>query len=810
MLLGALTGVIGSTSVVGTGHAATGSATTPSPLAGNGHNVSFDGRVFIVRRGAGWELMVLRPERVTYGPGGLPRVDTGAFSDGALIQEDVNGENALAICEEDAADTPYPCDEAGNRAAGGPYACYDLVIVDSNALGGQYNGLRQRDLRIWIASPSTSDAQFHKHEWRTGYAPMRVGGTDLRGIEPTVSRDGRLLVWQGHPDNDGAIDILMYATNDTPCAAGGWDGPHVISHMYRDPRVMGRYRLGERQLRAADGTPYADGALVRGAYPWLFPEGDAVTFTAANMPCRGTENPPGCGPRRNALSVMGYPTNWGLAHIDGDVNPSTTDTVRLFFSSPGPVFDTLPVTGGTDVWPFFGSNTSNYTELVFDDALDGQYAAVLHMNESVDVSGNLDRTRTPDTSGYFNTGTVQGGVFPEANNGLFGKAIVLGGDGDHVVLPHDASLDPVNAITVEMWIRPTAPVDCDAANNYRLLLGKGNIGDGSYSIVLEEGERFQARVRAGGVQRAVASDRGIPVGEWSHVGFTYDAATGAMAFFVNGERAGTASHPPATLSGSTHPLRIGGPGGARAVCPTSDGAFQGEIDEVRVSRSVRDLTFAPRPGNHARFVSQLVPPEVEAGRPFTVRVAFRNVGTTAWAPATGHRLGAQMPMDNDTWGTGRLSLPRRISPSETITVEATLTAPATLGSHAMQWRMVHEGAEWFGDVSAPLTITVVEPGTLPDAGPLPPLDAGVALDAGPSQEDAGPPLAVDAGPPIRVRDAGRPSVDASVRPIDAGVRPGDAGAEVVDGGCSATPSRGFATLWLAALVLGLALRRRRR
>ena len=733
--------------------AASGSPTTNSPMAGNGHNVSFDGRIFIVRQSAGWMLMVFRPEALTYAPGGIPILTDGAFSGTTLIQLPTSEENALAICEPDADATPYACNDAGAPTAAGPYACYDFVIFDSDAAGA-YNGLRRRELKVWVANPDTNTARLHRHQWTAGMTPMaRVGGGDMRGIEPTVTRDGRLLVWQGHPDNDGKIDILMYATNDTPCAAGGWDGPHVISHMFADARVRGRYRLAERQLRGADGTPYADRALFRGAYPWLFPEGDAITFTAVNMPCRGTENPPGCGPRRNGLSVIGYPTNWGLSHIDGDVNPSTTDTVRLFFSSPGPGFGQLPVTGGTDVWPFFGSNTSNYTELVFDDGLDGQYAGVWHLNESVDVSGNLDRTRTPDTSGYFNTANVMGAVFPDANNGLFGKAMIFGGDGDHVVVPHDTSLDPVNAISVEMWVRPTAPVDCDARNNYRVLLSKGDLGAGSYSLVLEEGERFQARVRTGGTQRSLVGTRAIPVGAWSHVGFTYDASTGAMRFFVNGEQTDSTEHPPMTLSGSTGPLFIGGPGGARATCPDGNGSFQGEIDEVRVSRVVRDLTFAPRPGNDARFVSQWTPP-AEAGQPYEAQFTFRNIGTTAWSAMTMHRLGAEAPRDNGRWGTGRVELPRVVQPGEQVTITAALTAPATPGSYPLQFAMVQEGAEWFGEPSELVDVEVYPLGMAPDAGMppdaggpdagMPARDAGPGMDGGPPGSDAGP--GFDGGP----------------------------------------------------------------
>ena len=115
-------------------------------LQGSRRLVSFDGRIFVVRRHLGWYLMVLRPEGMSYGPRGLPDLSSGAFSDRALIQDPVNGENALALCEENADDTPYRCDGAGARSASGPYDCYDFWVLDSNAESGAYNGLRRRRL----------------------------------------------------------------------------------------------------------------------------------------------------------------------------------------------------------------------------------------------------------------------------------------------------------------------------------------------------------------------------------------------------------------------------------------------------------------------------------------------------------------------------------------------------------------------------------------------------------------------------------------------------------------------------------------
>jgi MYXO-CTERM domain-containing protein len=790
-------------------HASSSSPAAASPMAGNGHNVTFDGRVFIVSQGpldptGGWFMMVFRPERVRYAAGGLLDLMQGAFTPPVQVQPSQSVENALAICEADANNTPYACDDAGNP--GGAYACYDLFVIDSDALSNPKD-LRRRTLKLWLQGPGTPDASYYKHAWLGGMEPvLNLANAQLRGIEPTVTRDGKLLVWQGHPANDGQIDILMYATNTAPCANVGWDGPHNLSHMHVDPKVVGVYALGERQLRAADGAPFADGQLVHGAYPWLFPDGDALSFTATPMPCKGPENPPGCGPRRNTLSVIGYPTNWGVAPIDGGLNPSTTDQVRLFFSSPGrDTFPQLPLTGGKDVWPLFGSNTANQADVVFDDGLDGNYAGVWHMNESVNAAGELDKARTPDSSGYYNTGQVFGAPFPDANNGIFGKALQLDGTSTWVEVPHTDSLAPVNALSVELWIRPDAPVDCDGNNNYRLLLGKGNL-PGPFSLVLEDSLQVHAFVRAGGVERSLVSDVAVPLGAWTHVGLGYDGATGQTRLWLDGRVAAGHDGPPAPLDASAAPLTIGGPGGARAACPNQDGIFQGAVDEVRLSRVLRDLSLAPRPGNGARFVDQSVPAQVEAGAAFAATIRFRNHGTTAWAPAMQHRMGSQAPQDNATWGVGRVELPGRVEPGEVAEVLAELVAPAAVGVYPMQWKLVHDGVEWFGEPSAELQVEVVPAGSLTTAGDETGTgDPATGDDPGPGPGDDGPAPTDDGGLPTSTgaADADPSAGTGAPQPTAPGDDP------TADGGCACRPAdpRPPATLALLAL---LGLRRRRR
>jgi hypothetical protein len=578
-------------------HAATSTESVPSIFGGNGHNASFDGRLYLVRTGPGWQAYILRPEGITYLPSGMPDTNGPIWSDPLqIVAGEPNGENALAICEPQAAMAPYACNANGDP--GGAFACYDVWVYDSDATrsvadGGQ--SFRRRHLLLRVASPNTANARPVDFTWGPMEAITTASGGPLHGIEPTFTRDGKLMVWNGSIGNGDQNSEMMYSVNASTCAASGWSAPRPLSHMFHDPAVNTTYRIAMRQLRAADGTPFPDGASVYGAYPWLLPDGDGVMFSAALMPCRATEDPPGCGPRRNATSVIGYPTNWGLANIDGGVNPSTTDSVRLFFSSPGPeAFPQLPVTIGDDVWPFFGTNTSNYVEISFDDGLDGQYAALWHMNESVTPGGDIDPTKAPDVSGYFNTAVLHGQVaFPAANNGVVGKAVdAVNG---WLSVPDDPSLSPTNGITMEMTIRPASDPDCDAANNYRWLMRKGE----AYSLVFEEPRGVRARVRvAGGEVYDLYSGAAMPADgvTWTKVTAEYDAASGVMQIRFDDQLVAEQAFTPAAVAGTTDTLTIGGVGPS-AACPEG-GNFHGTIDEVSISRIARHLG-APLPPDAA-------------------------------------------------------------------------------------------------------------------------------------------------------------------------------------------------------------------
>jgi len=112
-------------------------------------------------------------------------------------------------------------------------------------------------------------------------------------------------------------------------------------------------------------------------------------------------------------------------------------------------------------------------------------------------------------------------------------------------------------------------------------------------------------------------------------------------------------------------------------------------------------------GNWAEVVSVSVPSGVRAGQQFEAQIIVRNRGTTTWTESESYRLGSQGPQDNGRWGLGRVAIVQgaSVAPGTMHVFTVTLTAPAA-GTHVMQWRMVQDGREWFGEFSQALSVVV--------------------------------------------------------------------------------------------------------
>ena len=120
------------------------------------------------------------------------------------------------------------------------------------------------------------------------------------------------------------------------------------------------------------------------------------------------------------------------------------------------------------------------------------------------------------------------------------------------------------------------------------------------------------------------------------------------------------------------------------------------------------VTAPPTATNGALFISQNVISPVRKGTNFFVTLKFKNTGTTTWRPETSHRLGSRNPTDNTTWGFARVQLGTAIAPGVTATLFFQAKAPATAGTYNMQWQMLQDGVDWFGDRSTSIAITVTD------------------------------------------------------------------------------------------------------
>ncbi len=113
--------------------------------------------------------------------------------------------------------------------------------------------------------------------------------------------------------------------------------------------------------------------------------------------------------------------------------------------------------------------------------------------------------------------------------------------------------------------------------------------------------------------------------------------------------------------------------------------------------------------NNSQFISQTAPATADPGEVFTVSVKFKNSGTTSWTSAALYRMGTQSPQDNSLWGAGnRVALPHDVAPGEEVTFTVELTTPIEVNAYgySLQWQMVQDGVEWFGEKSELRSIVV--------------------------------------------------------------------------------------------------------
>jgi hypothetical protein len=174
-------------------------------------------------------------------------------------------------------------------------------------------------------------------------------------------------------------------------------------------------------------------------------------------------------------------------------------------------------------------------------------------------------TRALDSSGYGNHGSVVNATWTTA--GRYGGGLLFDGLGSNVLIPDAPSLRLTTAMTLEVWVKPTA-----VTSDWRDVIYKGN--DNYY---LSATSTTNGRPAAGGTfdSAGIAEVYGSvapALNVWMHLAATYDGAM--LRLYVNGVQVSSVPRR-GSLSTSDYPLEIGGDS-------IFGQYFEGIIDEVRV------------------------------------------------------------------------------------------------------------------------------------------------------------------------------------------------------------------------------------
>ena len=190
---------------------------------------------------------------------------------------------------------------------------------------------------------------------------------------------------------------------------------------------------------------------------------------------------------------------------------------------------------------------------------------------------------TNDSSGNGNNGQLTDGAslsddVPSVFSG--GQSLALAGGTQHVLVPHDTSLDVTSSMTITAWVKPVGDVEWDGVLAKSPSDGSGANHAGNYELRIENGSRKPHFLyQRGGVDDTVfpiAPTAAVPEGSWSHLAVTVQAG-GTVDYYLNGAFVESAAEAVEATFGATNtsPLYIG----SRADLFTT---FDGLIDEVAI------------------------------------------------------------------------------------------------------------------------------------------------------------------------------------------------------------------------------------
>jgi hypothetical protein len=201
---------------------------------------------------------------------------------------------------------------------------------------------------------------------------------------------------------------------------------------------------------------------------------------------------------------------------------------------------------------------------------------------------------TNDTSGNANHGALMNSAslsndVPTVLAG--GQSLSLSGGNQHVLVPHNSSLNITSTMTISAWVKPVGNVGWDGVLAKNPSNGSLNNHAGNYELRIENGSRQPHFLyQRGGVNDTafpIATASAVPQGEWTHLAVTVQAG-GTVDYYLNGTFSEGIAVQPTFGVPNTNPLYIG----SRADFGTTFNGFIDDValfDEVLSAGQIRQL-----------------------------------------------------------------------------------------------------------------------------------------------------------------------------------------------------------------------------
>ena len=252
-------------------------------------------------------------------------------------------------------------------------------------------------------------------------------------------------------------------------------------------------------------------------------------------------------------TVTGYAWNFGDGATSTARNPTKT------YPQPGTYSVTLTATGPS------GTTSSTKTQTITVSAASASTGGLVAAYNFEEAGGNA----VVDASGNGNHGAISGAT--RIGGGKFGGALSFDGIDDWVTIPHAASLDLTNGMTLQAWVYPTT-----VTGNRTVLVKENPPGNSVYYLYANDSDYNTNQPLGGGVfasqYRFAQGGATLVANAWSHVAITYDGAI--QRLYVNGTQVASRAQT-GNMGVSGGVLRIGGNS-------LWGEFFRGHLDEIRV------------------------------------------------------------------------------------------------------------------------------------------------------------------------------------------------------------------------------------